>query len=398
MQPHHARPLVYAWVSAMGLGVQLAALGGLAAAGVPVPAATAVAVLAAIVHNFLWHRRWTWRDREHGGFVRESARLARYTGLNGVVSLVGAVAITTYLEGVGVPLLGANVVAVAACGVLNFLLADRIVFAIVAAIALGPGTAEAATPGARTLATWDEYVRETERRIQADEPHPDSVRVTPGEWRRLATGDVLLRQRQTRRQDGSEIDIADGAVHHWVGRVFLPGVRLESLLAELQAPTRRQWLPPEVQWMRVSGSGRQLGVAMRVVRTGVVDVTYDTSYRVEYARHAGGHATSRSVSTRIAQVYAPGTPQERPATPDEDHGFLWRLNAYWRYLPANGGVLVECESLALSRSVPLVLRVLAGPIVDRVSRESLDNTLRALRTGFPPRPVADGNPARRTAQ
>ena len=29
--------------------------------------------------------------------------------------------------------------------------------------------------------------------------------------------------------------LPDGTVHHWVGRVFLPGVRLADLLAELQA-------------------------------------------------------------------------------------------------------------------------------------------------------------------
>ena len=62
---------------------------------------------------------------------------------------------------------------------------------------------------------------------------------------------------------------------------------------------------------------------------------------------------------------------------------MWRLNAYWRYVPVDGGVLVVCESLALSRSVPLVVRVVAAPMIDRVSRESLENTLGALRTAYP---------------
>ncbi len=33
----------------------------------------------------------------------------------------------------------------------------------------------------------------------------------------------------------------------------------------------------------------------------------------------------------------------------KDRGFLWRLNSYWRYQQVDGGVLVECESLTLSR-------------------------------------------------
>ena len=63
---------------------------------------------------------------------------------------------------------------------------------------------------------------------------------------------------------------------------------------------------------------------------------------------------------------------------------MWRLNAYWRYVPVEGGVLVECESLALSRSVPVGgLRSVAAPIIDQVSRESLENTLGALGPALP---------------
>ena len=188
---------------------------------------------------------------------------------------------------------------------------------------------------------------------------------------------------QTRRRDGSDIDVPDGAVHHWVGRVFLPGVDLTALLTELQAPTSRRWTPAEVRSLRVVGDGRGgLRVFMRVERDSLVDVTYDIEHLVHYARHAAGHATSRSVSRRIVQLDDPGTPAERQLPEGRDSGFLWRLNAYWRYVPVEGGVLVECESLALSRSVPSLLRPLAAPIIDRVSRESLENTLGALRAGF----------------
>ena len=68
----------------------------------------------------------------------------------------------------------------------------------------------------------------------------------------------------------------------------------------------------------------------------------------------------------------------------DDNGFLWRLNAYWRYEAWNGGVLVECESVSLSRPVPLLLRPMAGPIVDRIARESLEGTLR--------QPASDAEP------
>jgi len=72
------------------------------------------------------------------------------------------------------------------------------------------------------------------------------------------------------------------------------------------------------------------------------------------------------------EVADAGTPRERPKRPDENRGLLWRWNAYWRYEQVAEGVVVECESVTLSRTIPLVLRPVAGPIVGHVARESMD--------------------------
>jgi putative flippase GtrA len=379
-----SRSLAFAVVGAIGLAFQLAALHLLVVCGVPVAAAAAMAVVVAILHNFAWHRCWTWRDRS-GSWP---AQLARFAGLNGVVSIAGNVALTSGLVASGVPLAAANLAAVAACGVANFLLADRAVFLAVAIALASALPADAAVLEARTVQSWNDYVRATESRIERDEPKPYRLRPGPEEWRRLRAGELTIAERRTTRADGTDIAIAGGAVHHWVARVYLPAVRLSTLLAELEAPTNRRWVPAEVKRMSVVPAGDGLRVRMRVERDSLVDVTYDVEHRVRYTRHSPDHATSRSVSVRIVQVDNPGTPSERALAEGNDLGFLWRLNAYWRYTQVDDGVLVECESLALSRSVPLVVRGLAGPLIDRVSRESLANTLRALRAGF--RPALDG--------
>ena len=375
------RSVVFALVGLLGFACQLSVLHLLVGTGLPVGVGTAVAVLAAVAHNFFWHRAWTWRDRAAG---TPHAQFSRFVGLNGLVSLAGNVAITAWLSASGVPLLAANAAAVVICSVVNFVLADRLVFAAVSALLLTSGVADAAVLGPQTLAGWQEYVKTTEQRIAAEEPNPSAGAPTPDEWRRLRGGALVLSQRQTRR-DGLPIVVPDGAVHHWAGRVFLPGARLNDLLAELQTPTSRRWLPVEVRSFRVVGDGQDgLRVYMRVERDSLVDVTYDIEHAVRYARQPSGHATSRSVSRHIVQLDAPGTAAERRLPEGDDHGFLWRLNAYWRYVPVDGGVLVECESLALSRSVPTMLRPLAAPVVEKVSRQSLENTLAALRTGFAP--------------
>ena len=377
-----SRTLAFAAVGALGLACQLAVLQVLVVSGVPVASASAVAVAAAIGHNFLWHRHWTWRDRP-GAWPMQ---LARFAGLNGVVSLGGNVVLTSGLVSTGVPLLAASLTAVVVCSIANFVLADRAVFLAVAIAAASAAPAEAAVLEARTLKSWEDYVRATEARVVREAPDAGVRRPGAEEWRQLRAGEVTMSERRTTRADGSGIEIVDGTVHHWVGRVFLPGVRLADLLTELQAPTSRRWTPAEVRRMTVVPEGDGLRVRMRVERDSIVDVTYDMEHKVRYTRHSASHATSRSASVRVVQVDAPGTPQERALPEGQDLGFLWRLNAYWRYTQVDGGVLVECESLALSRSVPLVVRGLAGPLIDRVSRESLAGTLRGLLTGF--RPVA----------
>ena len=72
-----SRAARFAWVGVGGFVVQAASLYALSAAGLSYPAATAIAVEAAILHNFLWHERWSWADRLEGG------RLLRFARFNG---------------------------------------------------------------------------------------------------------------------------------------------------------------------------------------------------------------------------------------------------------------------------------------------------------------------------
>ena len=114
-------------------------------------------------------------------------------------------------------------------------------------------------------------------------------------------------------------------------------------------------------------SGSTLRVYIKLVRSAVVTVTYDTEHTMTFRRESDTLTTSRSVATRIAEVGG------------GDRGFLWRLNSYWTYRQVAEGVIVELDSVSLSRSVPAALRPVAGPIINRIARESLVRTLDALR-------------------
>ncbi len=148
---------MFVLVGALGFVCQIGVLHLLTSAGLPVGPSTALAVLAAIVTNFVWHRRWTWADRTEAA-QSIPAQFLRFAGLNGAVSLAGNVVITAGLASAGAPVIGANVIAVVACSAVNFVLADRLVF-VVAAVLFAAASAEAAPAvvavlGENTRAAW----------------------------------------------------------------------------------------------------------------------------------------------------------------------------------------------------------------------------------------------------
>jgi putative flippase GtrA len=115
-------------VGVAGFALQIGALALLVYLGVHYLAATAIAVEAAVLHNFLWHERWTWRDRPADGLGR-LARLWRFHALNGVISLAGNLLLMRLLVGsFAVPPVPANLLSVFACAIVNFFASDRLVF------------------------------------------------------------------------------------------------------------------------------------------------------------------------------------------------------------------------------------------------------------------------------
>jgi putative flippase GtrA len=117
-------------VGGIGIAVQLAALAFFRSAlHLDYLVATGLAVETAVVHNFLWHERFTWADRPAHRFAHSLARLAKFNTSNGLVSLVGNLLIMRALVGqFHMNYFTANLIAVATCSLVNFLLSDRFVF------------------------------------------------------------------------------------------------------------------------------------------------------------------------------------------------------------------------------------------------------------------------------
>jgi putative flippase GtrA len=126
------RPAKFALVGVIGVVVQLAALEVLTSLGLHYLWATGLAVEVAVLHNFMWHQRFTWNDRCASRLAEIGARLLRFHLSNGAISILGSLLLMRWLVGqFSMSVLVANLLTIAACSIGNFLTSDRWVFSIV---------------------------------------------------------------------------------------------------------------------------------------------------------------------------------------------------------------------------------------------------------------------------
>lgn len=338
-------------VGAIGFLVQIGAIALMTmVAGWRYGPATAIAVELAVVHNFLWHERWTWRDRIEGG-DGVTSRFLKFQVSNGLTSLAGNLLLmTVFVEFLRLNPVMANVVSVVLISAVNFLWADRWVFtrratAIAAAMfAVAPSPVSAAELRVETTAAWNQYVAGTEAQWRHQRPGP-----------------------QSEEPQGQAIAVPGGTIHDWRSSTVIHGITVDALVRALMYPGTPPPQEDVLESRLLSRSGETLLVYLKITRRTLMTVTYDTEHQVTFERPNAGYALSRSASTHISEVDG------------RDRGFLWRLNSYWRYEQVGDDVRIDMRSLSLSRNVPALLRPVANPIVNRIARESMVKTLDAVR-------------------
>jgi putative flippase GtrA len=116
-------------VGAFGIAVQLATLAVLVrGARAHYLAATLLAVEASVLHNYVWHTRWTWADRLPGR-PRHGRMLVRFHLTSASISMAANVVFVPILvDALHLDVLLANCATIAVCGILNFVLSDRYAF------------------------------------------------------------------------------------------------------------------------------------------------------------------------------------------------------------------------------------------------------------------------------
>ena len=78
-------------------------------------------------------------------------------------------------------------------------------------------------------------------------------------------------------------------IHHWVGAVFIPGAKLDDVLAVLQDYDQHaEYYAPDVERSKIeSRDGDHFRVFLRFRRHKVITVVLDTEHDVHYFRDVG---------------------------------------------------------------------------------------------------------------
>jgi hypothetical protein len=233
----------------------------------------------------------------------------------------------------------------------------------------------------RTIREFDQYAQTVEQQLssrwQGQRPFLSISDITSSR-ESVLKGELLIQ----RASADNPVHISDGLIHDWLGAVFIPNTRIQTVIGLLQDFNRHQQIYPEVIKSRLlRRKGNDLVALWRLQRKQLlIPVAFDVEQEAYYRQIAPGKWICRAYARKISEVDNPGTSGEKILPPGEGQGFLWRLYAYWSLETVNHGVLAECRTLSLSRNIPIAVSWAIKPFIQSLPSESLSSTLSNTRS------------------
>lgn len=170
-------------------------------------------------------------------------------------------------------------------------------------------------------------------------------------------------------------------IQDWVGTMFLPGATLGQVQAVLRdyAGYKNFYRPKVIESRELAHQGDEYDILLRLYEKHILTIVLNTTYHVRYEMPDANHLIVTAHSTHVGEVKDPDKSYVDEVPQGSDSGFLWRLNSYWRFEAADGGVYARCEAISLSRDVPPGLGWLLKGFLESFPRESMKNTLRGTK-------------------
>lgn len=234
-----------------------------------------------------------------------------------------------------------------------------LILALISLLCVLPAAA-AEQPKPATLNSFTCYVQHAEGRMSARQAFL------------VADGDSAMNEELVRGQKIVTVAGEGANPHHlpgglafdWVGTVFIPGAKLDRTVRMLQDYDHRAQYFADVMSSSklLCHTGRDHFVyTMRLKEPAVIDVKSDVVWEQTDAHRW----RCRSYSLEVGEV-------------GKDHGYLRRLDSYWRFAEVPAGVYVEGETITLSDEFGGLARSL-GSLMGINPEKSLRRSLNSIR-------------------
>lgn len=240
-----------------------------------------------------------------------------------------------------------------------------------------PVALHAANLKSETVAAWNDYLETANANLQE--------RVRPGAnflWtfedaertRRVRSGEIVVAPAPGHNPS----KVPGGLIHHWMGAMFLPGLKLDDVLEVTRDYDHYKdyYSPSVIESKTVARDSVRDEFSMRIMNKAFfLKTALDADYQATNVRVDDHRFYSVSRTTRVQEIEDCGQSNEHRIPEGEGGGYIWKLFSIARFDQRDGGVYVEFEAIALSREIPAAARFFVDPIVRRVSRNSLLTSL-----------------------
>ncbi len=144
-----------------------------------------------------------------------------------------------------------------------------------------------------------------------------------------------------------------------------------------------QLFPPALVESRlIAHTGDVFDYRVKFVQKGLgVKAGLLADFRSRYVPFDARSGYIETEATKLIEIQNPGKPDERRLSFEEAKGLIEKSFSVMRYRETGNGVVIQIESITLSRDIPGSLRWLVSPFVRRFARQTMSSTLDRVRDG-----------------
>ena len=259
---------------------------------------------------------------------------------------------------------------------------------ILLAIITSAASLHAADLKPETSAAYDQYIKLVEAELAARSTPRNFLWLDSHQKEKTQVwlSQSIMEPRET-LDHGEEVEVPDGVIQHWFGAIYLETATIDRLRDTLvDFANYKNWFGPQVIDSRlIARDGDNFEAFLRLSKKQITQVVLNTAVKATYATRDPNHGWFYIRSTRIGEALHPRNKKtyDQELSADEQNGYLWRLNIYWRFEHTDVGVYLEMDMVSLARASGTLRpgKYLNG--FQTFPREFADRMFDAIQRGFP---------------